>query len=126
MDEERLEMFNTLLVLLETFDEREIHKLIIFVQDLLTREWNECLKYDVKTVEDFFTLFNQIYEIDSTAFFKTLDEKYIAWDFVSLPNGMIAYKLSNTGRIEQKRPKDLHKRIKLLRNKRFLRDGEIG
>lgn len=126
MDEERLNMFNTTLVILETVDHIDMPKLQIFIKDLMTREWNECLKYEIKTAEEFFELFNQINGIDETAFFKTVDDKYIAWDFVAMQNGMIAYKLSNTGKILQKSPKDLHKYIKLIRHVKYKREGEIG
>jgi len=126
MDEERLNMFNTTMVILETVDHIDMPKLQIFIKDLMTREWNECLKYEIKTAEEFFELFNQINEIDETAFFRTIDDKHIAWDFVAMQNGMIAYKLSNTGKILQKSPKDLHKYIKLIRHVKYKREGEIG
>lgn len=129
MDEERLNMFNITLVILETVDHIDMPKLQIFIKDLMTREWNECLKYEVKTAEEFFRLLKQINEMDETGFFRTIDEKdsaWIAWDFVAMQNGMIAYKLSNTGKILQKSPKDLHKYIKLIRHVKYKREGEIG
>jgi len=126
MNEERVEMFNTMLVLIETINERYQQSLQLFLIDLMMKEFNDELKY-INTQEEFFNIYNQISEIDEIKVFKTLpDGKHIAWDFVAMPNGTVAYKLSNTGKIEQTYPKNLYQKIYIQRHQKYKRDGEIG
>ena len=126
MDEERVEMFNTMLVLIETIDHPKQAVLQMFLIDLMMKELNDELKYTT-TQDEFFTIFNQAHEVSDVVVLKTLpDGKYIAWDFIAMPNGMVAYKLSNTGKIEQTYPKNLYQKIYIQRHQKYKCDGEVG
>lgn len=126
MDEERVEMFNIMLVLIETIDHPRQAMIQMFLIDLMMKELNDELKY-VTAQDEFFKIYNQAHEVSEIVILKTLpDGKHTAWDFIAMPNGMVAYKLSNTGKIEQTYPKNLYQKIYIQRHQKYKRDGEVG